>query len=292
MRPIIGGAPVRRDHFHGFTQLFKHSYICEYNSSICDFFAFVKYALSARNWERCKFSAPISAANRRMKKDTRSRIIDAAIVLFDAHGVRGATVDAIAAEAGITKKTLYYHFRSKDDLMVASLVEAPDNRRRPFDQILKNQNLDAEGVVDALFWELSQWTADERWKGCAFSRAAAELVGLPGHPMVWAAKNYKDQIETVVRNRLFTQGVGDAGLLARRIVILLDGATLHGMVHHDPAYPIEAGRMALGMIRDATKRPEASDCMPRGIDNRPSFREFRDLGMQITGNSQSYEGCS
>ncbi len=153
--------------------------------------------------------------------------------------------------------------------MVASLVEAPDNRQRPFDEILKNPNLHIEGAVGALFGELSKWTADERWKGCAFSRAAAELVGLPGHPMVWAAKNYKDQIETVVRNRLFAQGLDDAALLAMRIVILLDGAILHGMVHHDPVYPIEAGRMALGMIRDAIKRSEALslDCMPAGIDS-------------------------
>lgn len=203
-----------------------------------------------------------------MKKDTRSRIVNAAIVLFDAQGVRGATVEAIAAKAGVTKKTLYYHFRSKDDLMVASLVEAPDNHQRPFDEILKNPDLHIEGAVYALFCQLSKWTADERWKGCAFSRAAAELVGLPGHPMVWAAKNYRDHIETVVRSRLIAQGLDDAVLLARRIVILLDGAILHGMVHHDPVYPIEAGRMALDVIRDAINRSEAVtlDCMPAVMD--------------------------
>jgi AcrR family transcriptional regulator len=221
-----------------------------------------------------------------MKKDTRAKIIDAAIVLFDAQGIRGATVDAIAAKAGVTKKTLYYHFRSKDDLMVASLIDAPDNRQRLFDKILANPNLHIEDAVAALFWELSKSTADERWKGCAFSRAAAELVGLPGHPLVWAAKNYKDQIETAVRKRLLARGADDAALLARRIVILLDGAILHGMVHHDPAYPIEAGRMALGMIRDSIKHSEVcSDGVPISMDGARSFRESRDYGTHILASS-------
>lgn len=227
------------------------------------------------------------AAHQRMKKDTRSRIIDAAIVLFDAEGIRGATVDAIAAKAGVTKKTLYYHFRSKDDLMVASLIEAPSNRQRLFDKILANTGLHIEGVIAALFGELSKWTADERWKGCAFSRAAAELVGFPGHPMVWAARNYKDQIETAVRKRLCAQGADDAAVLARRIVILLDGAILHGMVHHDPAYPIEAGRMALGLVRDAIKYSEAcSSGLVAGLDSMRAFPEFRDVGIQAPGVSE------
>lgn len=222
-----------------------------------------------------------------MKTDTRSRIVDAAIVLFDAEGVRGATVEAIAAKAGVTKKTLYYHFRSKDDLMVASLVETPDNSQRLFDQILGNPNLHIECVVESMFYELSKWTADERWKGCALSRAAAELVGLPGHPIVRAAKNYKDQIETVVRSRLFAQGVEDAAPLARRIVILLDGAILHGMVHHDPAYPIEAGCMALGMVRDAIKRSQAScsDCGPAIADEVRLFRGSCYFGIEAPSSS-------
>lgn len=220
------------------------------------------------------------------RRNTRSRIIDAAIVLFDAQGVRGATVDAIAAKAGITKKTLYYHFRSKDDLMVASVVEARDNRRHPFDEILKNPNLHIEGVIEALFYELSKWTADERWKGCALSRAAAELAGLPGHPMVRAAKDYKDGIETAIQNRLLAQGADNAALLARRIVILIDGSILHGMVHHDPAYPIEAGRMALGVIQGAIKHSETClDCIPEGTDSMRSLREYRDFGSRVSGSS-------
>ena len=52
---------------------------------------------------------------------TRERIISAASKLFYEDGIRGVGVDAVAAKAGITKRTLYYHFKSKDDLVAAYL---------------------------------------------------------------------------------------------------------------------------------------------------------------------------
>ena len=51
----------------------------------------------------------------------KERIIDAANRLFYAEGIRAVSVDAIAEKAGLTKKTLYYHFKSKDDLIEAYL---------------------------------------------------------------------------------------------------------------------------------------------------------------------------
>ena len=53
---------------------------------------------------------------------TRERIVAAAARLFYNEGIRAASVDAIAEKAGITKKTLYYHFRSKDELIAAYLA--------------------------------------------------------------------------------------------------------------------------------------------------------------------------
>ena len=57
-----------------------------------------------------------------MDKDTRSRIIAAADTLFYEHGLRSVSVDAIAERAGVTKRTLYYHFESKDELIAAYLA--------------------------------------------------------------------------------------------------------------------------------------------------------------------------
>ncbi len=119
------------------------------------------------------------------RHSTRRRILDAAIAMFDAEGVRAATVDGISALAGVTKRTLYYHFRSKDDLMVAALEDFSGGRI--FDPIVEDRALDAREFVSSVFAEVGVRARDIRWKGCAFTRAAAELAGLPGHPAVAAA---------------------------------------------------------------------------------------------------------
>jgi len=53
---------------------------------------------------------------------TRQQIIQAADALFYGEGIRSASMDAIAAKAGVTKRTIYYHFPSKDDLIAAYLT--------------------------------------------------------------------------------------------------------------------------------------------------------------------------
>ena len=52
---------------------------------------------------------------------TRKRIVDAAARLFYGEGIRSVSMDAVAARAGLTKKSLYYHFPSKDHLITAYL---------------------------------------------------------------------------------------------------------------------------------------------------------------------------
>ncbi len=56
-----------------------------------------------------------------MEATTSERIITAASTLFYGEGIRGVSMDAVAEKAGVTKRTLYYHFKSKDDLVAAYL---------------------------------------------------------------------------------------------------------------------------------------------------------------------------
>ena len=82
----------------------------------------------------------------RSSDPTRARILAAANKLFYAEGIRGVSVDAVAEKAGITKKTLYYHFRSKDDLVAAYLAA----RDQPNLELFKRWFDEADGVRRAL----------------------------------------------------------------------------------------------------------------------------------------------
>src|ERR1700754_2882276 len=87
---------------------------------------------------------------------TRDRIISAASKLFYSEGIRAVSVDAVAEKAGLTKRTLYYHFRSKDDLIAAYL----DARDQPNIALFKRWFSEAEGVlaakVRAIFYNLAK----------------------------------------------------------------------------------------------------------------------------------------
>ena len=179
---------------------------------------------------------------------TRERIVAAAARLFYGEGIRAASVDAIAEQAGITKKTLYYHFRSKDDLIAAYLESRDqptlDLYSRWFDQTPGS----AADKIRGLFAEFARSANTVRWKGCGFQRTAAELAGTPGHPALKAGASHKKRFEAWLTDALAREGIGNAKSIARSIVVLLDGAAAVMLVHRDPAYVEAAGAVAASLV--------------------------------------------
>jgi AcrR family transcriptional regulator len=178
---------------------------------------------------------------------TRQTILAAAEASFYGEGIRGTTMEVIAARAGLTKRTLYHHFRSKDDLVAACLSQLGGAERDRYAAICGTRG-SVEQRVRALFTALAQEVRDPRWKGCCFARAAGELAGLPGHPGIVAARAHRKAIEAWLIGLLAGGGVSGAPVLARRIVLLLDGAIVQGFLHHDPAYVLDAGEMAAEQV--------------------------------------------
>jgi AcrR family transcriptional regulator len=152
----------------------------------------------------------------------RERILLAARDLFHRHGIRGVGVEAIAEAAGTNKMTLYRHFDSKDDLIVAYLhgVAAEINemwldleREHPSDMLaqLKLWLVYADECV----------TTDHR--GCDLTNAAVELTE-DGHP----GRRIIEQLKTEHRNRLAAlcrrAGILQAEVLADTLTLLFEGA--------------------------------------------------------------------
>jgi len=182
----------------------------------------------------------------RVMSATRRDILTAAQALFEVYGIRGATIDDIAARAGVTKRTVYYHFRSKDDLIAESLLSS-DQDAGVLDFIFAKPGLSAQQVILEIFDSIEQRVADSNWRGCAFIRGAVELVGLPGHPGVVAARAYCNKLESQIYACLIAEGCWGAKRRARQVLIILEGAILHGMIHHDPAYIKDAAELAISV---------------------------------------------
>lgn len=182
---------------------------------------------------------------------TRARIVDAASRLFYAEGVREVSVDAVAARAGVTKRTLYAHFRSKDDLVAAYLA----GRDQPNLALLANWFEAAEGgspdKVRAIFVNLARAARHPKWKGCGFLRTTAELASMPGHPAIRVGQAHKKRFEAWLGERLAEAGTADPAGLARQVVVLLDGAFATMLLHRDPGYAEAAGEAAAVLVRQA-----------------------------------------
>ena len=178
---------------------------------------------------------------------TRDQIILAADDLFYAEGLAAVSMDRIAARAGVTKKTLYYHFRSKDDLMGAYL----EARRGPVLKRYQNWAGTTGSTAERMervFRHLGAAASDRSWRGCGFLRAACELAHLPGHPASVAARRHKVEFEDWMRSMLEQDGRLDSGRLARILMILLDGAIVHTLIHRDRAYAEAAAVAAAALL--------------------------------------------
>ena len=185
---------------------------------------------------------------------TRERIVAAANRLFYHEGIRAVSVDAVAEEAGLTKRSLYYHFRSKDDLIEAYLAyrDQPnlDAYGKWFDE---RQGTTAEKIA-AIFENLARMASHPKWRGCGFLRTSAELANLPGHPAIVRGAAHKKKIEQWLAGCLAADGVEAPAALASQIILLLDGAFAVVMLHRDTGYMLQAAAAARVLVETASRR--------------------------------------
>ncbi|MGT2434565.1 TetR/AcrR family transcriptional regulator [Bradyrhizobium betae] len=188
---------------------------------------------------------------------TRDQIVVAATRLFYGEGIRAASMDAIAEKAGVTKKTLYYHFTSKDELVAATIAASDQPTLELYRRWFAETDGGVADKVRGLFTKLGRSVDTPRWRGCGFLRTIAELANTPAHPAVKAGAAHKKRFETWLATELRDHGVAGATALARQLVILLDGATTVMLIHRDLAYVETAGQLALGLVEAAQKTRRA-----------------------------------
>jgi len=170
------------------------------------------------------------------------RILEIADRLFYGQGIRAVGVDTVAAEIGISKRTLYNYFPSKDALIVAYLsrrfVPLPLSDVPPTEQIL--------GAFD----RLERSFANKAFRGCPFVNAVAEL-GDSNDDAAKIAIAFKEQRRVWFRDLLIQLGVADPDVLAMQLAILMDGAIAGALVRGDPKIARAAKDAARVLLRAA-----------------------------------------
>jgi AcrR family transcriptional regulator len=181
------------------------------------------------------------------------RILDAASRLFYARGIRAVGVEAVASAAGVTKKTLYDRFGSKDQL-IASYLQARDERWRAWVEtfVSEHANTPTERLL-VTFDALDGWLRQEEPRGCGFANACAEFPD-PDHPARLVVLDQKQWLLDFLTRLAKEANLRHPKQIARQLAVLHDGAAAAyavGLVK-DPAY--EARAMAARLISTAENR--------------------------------------
>jgi AcrR family transcriptional regulator len=189
----------------------------------------------------------------RPETDTRQRIVAAASKLFYSDGIKSVSVDAVAAKAGVTKRTLYYHFDSKDDLIAAYLGGRDHPNLALFQRWFAESRGGLPAKIEAIFKNLARSARHPKWKGCGFLRTSAELANMPGHPAIKIGAAHKKKFENWLRATFEAEGIAQSSTLARQIVLLLDGSFAVVLLHRDPSYMETAGEAAASLTSAAMR---------------------------------------
>lgn len=164
--------------------------------------------------------------------EARSRLLATATRVFYAEGLHSVGIDRIVAEAKVTRATLYRHFPSKDDLVVAYLRAVHDVEREAFDKVVAG-GLPAADALRTVAKGIADGIRSAQFRGCAFLNAVAEYPD-PGHPVHKAVLEHREWFLDAVTGLLAQVGKSPAGPAGRHFVMLRDGAMAAGCLS-DPA---------------------------------------------------------
>lgn len=183
----------------------------------------------------------------------RDRLIDTAIALFNRHGFHATGVDRIVAVAKVAKKTLYAHFPSKEDLILAALSRKRAAFSDKFLPMVLASSDDPKERLLALFELAKSWFADPDFHGCIFINAAAEYSEA-GHPINACAREFKTLLHDFARTQAAAGGVADPDGLADQIALLFEGATTVAQVSARPDAATTAKTIAAQLIDHAFRK--------------------------------------
>lgn len=152
--------------------------------------------------------------------DTRQHIIETAYAAFYQHGFHACGVEFLAQHAGVTKRTLYAHFGSKDGLIEAVL----QYRHQQF--VAKMQaalnTAPANETVSAYLDFIAAWAQTDTFSGCLFINACAEYAEAEAMPHIYAHQ-HKRKIRQILADRLQKAGTADTEHLAGLLFVFGEG---------------------------------------------------------------------
>ncbi|WP_438296052.1 TetR/AcrR family transcriptional regulator [Streptomyces sp. HUAS TT7] len=189
----------------------------------------------------------LPTVSRRQGRGGRERILAAAAQLFATQGINATGMEQVAEQAPVSKRTLYAHFRTKSDLVIAHLQDLTSTGRT-VESALTREDVPARERILGLYALPPADAAPVR--GCPFIDAAAEFPD-PQSAVHSYAREQKLLMVRLVTSLVTGLGCREPAALAEQLVTLADGAASRAMVLGDADYGRHARAAAEVLLEHA-----------------------------------------
>lgn len=169
-----------------------------------------------------------------MKAKPKERLVGKALELFCQNGFHATGIDTILSQSKVAKTTLYRHFRSKDELILAALRKRDEDFRNWLMQTIDRANV---GPIDKLLMVFDihkQWAEQPDFNGCAFVKASAEFSAVDS-PIHRFCVEHKRLVTRYIQELAEASKAHEPADLAEQFMILLDGATVTAQMTRQPS---------------------------------------------------------
>ncbi|WP_372370197.1 TetR/AcrR family transcriptional regulator [Candidatus Uabimicrobium sp. HlEnr_7] len=153
----------------------------------------------------------------------KAQLIETARLLFAKHGFHAVGIDTIIKESGVAKKTLYNHFKSKEDLILAVLVYYDLAFRNFFVEQVEKQSGTPKEKLLSIFDVAEAWFNMDDFYGCFFVGASSEFPDMDT-PIRDVCKNFKRLMGKYIEQLAVEAKIVNAEGVAAHLVLLLEGA--------------------------------------------------------------------
>ncbi|KII11498.1 TetR/AcrR family transcriptional regulator [Phaeobacter sp. S60] len=182
-----------------------------------------------------------------MSQNKRAELIRKALLLFYRNGFHATGMDLVAKETGVSKTSIYKHFRTKEELILAVLRLRDENFRNWLFRRMEEMASTPQGRLLAMFDALEEWFHEDGFKGCMFIKASAEYQN-PNDAINVQSYAHKrllvDHFEA-----LATQAeANDPHALARQLLLLKEGAIVIAAMSHSAEAAREAKSVATQLL--------------------------------------------
>ena len=183
-----------------------------------------------------------------MRPTKRDELVKKALQTFYRNGFHATGMDMLVAETGISKTSMYKHFRTKEDLILAALRLRDEHFRNWLYRRMEELAETPRQQLIAMFDVLEEWFNEPGYKGCMFVKASSEYQDA-SHPIHKQSADHKRMLERHITELAEKAGVEDPRALARQLLLLKEGAIVTAHLGHTDNPAQDAKVAAVGLLK-------------------------------------------